>query len=345
MRVGYIHHNDRNRPSATRLRRAFLLGLICCTTGTLGLTDDTDPSQSKDGRDGSSSISPQLTVGTTPVADILKQLGARQETTVTVAQLQRYEGQFDFVDQNHDGRHSKSEYIDKANYMSPEARRGIFGAADSTGDGYVTKAEYILNRIITDESKSIMQAMDDDSDHLVTLREFLKHVRIVDAELAEQVFDALDVNGNGELLVPEYLRVWGLWARANAKSAEERIAVRRSELSDSEGGSGEPSNGGRSTEFGGPGRERRGPPSRGFGPPSVDTVFQRFDSNKDGKLAENEFPEFVRQFILPADSNDDGFVTRQELEAARGAGGRANPGARGRPGFGPPGGVPTSPRD
>ena len=35
--------------------------------------------------------------------------------------------------------------------MTPQARAGIFPAADGNSNGVVTKAEYVLNRIVTDE--------------------------------------------------------------------------------------------------------------------------------------------------------------------------------------------------
>jgi len=37
--------------------------------------------------------------------------------------------------------------------------------------------------------------------------------RVRDPKLAEAIFKALDTNNNGELVIPEYLRVWGQWAR------------------------------------------------------------------------------------------------------------------------------------
>jgi len=60
-----------------------------------------------------------------------------------------------------------------------------------------------------------------------------------------------------------------------------------------------------------------GRPGAGFGPPGVDEVFERFDSNKDGKLQEDEVPEFVRQSIFPADTDGDDAVTKRELQAWR----------------------------
>jgi len=47
----------------------------------------------------------------------------------------------------------------------------------------------------------------------LTRAEFMASKRIKDPKLAAAIFKALDTNGNGELVIPEYLRVWGKWAR------------------------------------------------------------------------------------------------------------------------------------
>jgi Ca2+-binding EF-hand superfamily protein len=129
------------------------------------------------------------------------------------------------MDQDRDGRHSKVEFIEKGNYLNPQSRRGIFNAADRDRNGVVTRAEYILNRIITDEGKAIVQAMDDDKNGVVEQAEFLKHatVSLSDGDLAEEVFVAFDSDGNDEITVPEYLRVWGQWARSNGQTATQRL--------------------------------------------------------------------------------------------------------------------------
>ncbi len=168
------------------------------------------------------------------VADILQQLGAKLERGTTTKLLDEYSHHFDRTDLNRDAKHTKTEYIDKGRYLTPQARAGIFRAADGNSDGFVTKAEYVLNRIITDEAKAIVQGMDDDKDGLVQRTEFVKHAAklLRDAESAERVYDALDANADGQITIPEYLRVWGQWARAGRKSAEERIAMRRAQLAD-----------------------------------------------------------------------------------------------------------------
>ncbi len=271
------------------------------------------------------------TVGNVPVAEVLQRLGAELEGGSEAKDLDAYSRHFDRTDPNQDGKHTRAEYVEKGVYMTPQARAGIFRAADGNADGVVTKAEYVLNRIITDEAKTIVGGMDDDRDGLVEQAEFVKHAAklLSDPKLAEQVFAALDANADGGITIPEYLRIWGQWARAGRKPAEERIAARRAELADPTNKPDPKPDHPREGRLGG--RPPPGRPGAGAGPPSVDVVFERFDRNKDGKLQKNEIPEFARQFILPADANGDDVVTKEELQASR---------QRHRPGGRPAGGAP-----
>jgi len=261
-----------------------------------------------------------------PAIDILRKLGATLETEISITELNGYLNSFDRTDPNRDGFHSKEEYIEQGRYMTPQARAGIFRAADGNSDGVVSRSEYVLNRIITDEGKSIIQRMDDNQNGLVEREEFTKHATkmLSDAKLAEKVFSALDVNNDGGIPIPEYLRVWGQWARANQQPAETRIKRRQDELAKSSGKTGPESSSTRVTPPArnpGSGRPTVGPPTgrpvTGNGPPSVDVVFQRFDRNQDGKLQKAEIPAAVQQFILPADTNGDDVVTKAELQASR----------------------------
>lgn len=171
-------------------------------------------------------------IGRVPVSDVLQRLGAGLEGGSTSEELEGYSSHFDRTDPDKDGKHTRAEYVEKGGYMTPQARAGIFRAADGNADGVVTRAEYVLNRIITDQAKAIVQGMDDDKDGLVERVEFVKHATklLSDMDLAEQVYAALDVNADGGIPIPEYLRVWGQWARAGQKPAEARIAARRAEL-------------------------------------------------------------------------------------------------------------------
>ena len=261
---------------------------------------------------------PQKVAGVS-VADVLQRLGAKLEQGTSRNTLDGYANQFDRTDPNRDGKHTRAEYVDGGRYLTPQARSGIFRAADGNGDGVVTRSEYILNRIITDEAKEIVQGMDDNDDGVVERSEFVQHAekRLSDRKLAVQVFSALDFNDDGAIRTSEYLRVWGQWARSGRATAEKRVASRQAGLGD--------------TPATRPNTTRRGRPDTGTGRPSVEEIFVRFDANKDGKLQKKEIPVFVQQFILPADVDGDSVVTRQELQAARQGQGNPNGGSARQP--------------
>jgi len=144
---------------------------------------------------------------------ILKLFGAKGRHGGTESELANYRRVFGFSDTDKDGRHSKKEYIDDGAYLTSQSRRGIFQASDTNNDGYVTESEYIENRLITDEAKLIFSEIDANSNNRLTAMEFLASGKLKDRKLAKGVFKALDTNGDGELVIPEYLRVWGKWAR------------------------------------------------------------------------------------------------------------------------------------
>ena len=241
------------------------------------------------------------------VTDVLARLGARLEHGTSNADLRAYAVQFDRTDLNGDGKHSRTEYVERGRYLTAQARTGIFRAADGNQDGLVTRAEYILNRIITDEAKEIIEHLDEDRNRQIERAEFLTQiaVRIPDRALAEAIFTSLDTNRDGRLLTPEYLRIWGQWARSGQPPAERRIASRHAALAQKPG-TASPDN-----TLG-----RVGSPARPV-PPTIDQVFRRFDVNGDGALDTEEVPPFVQQFVFPADANRDDKVTRDELQAYR----------------------------
>ena len=144
---------------------------------------------------------------------ILKLFGAKGRHGCTESELANYRRVFGFSDTDKDGRHSKKEYIDDGAYLTPQSRQGIFQASDTNNDGYVTESEYVENRLITDEAKLIFSEIDANSNNRLTAMEFLASGKLKDRKLAKGVFKALDTNGDGELVIPEYLRVWGKWAR------------------------------------------------------------------------------------------------------------------------------------
>ena len=164
--------------------------------------------------------------------NILLTLGAKLEFGLSFDQHQDYVKHFDRIDTDRDGQHSTLEFVENGFYLNPQARRGIFRASDENGDGFVSKAEYVLNRALTDEAKSILLGMDDNQNGEISRSEFQVHTssKLADS-LSTDVFDEFDTNDNGSLIVPEFLRVWGAWARKDQKSAIARLdALREQEL-------------------------------------------------------------------------------------------------------------------
>ena len=173
-----------------------------------------------------------MRVANVPVAEILKRLGAKMENGTPISELNHYSFQFQIDDRNRDGKQTRQEYVEQGRYLNAQARSGIFQAADGNSDGIVTKDEFILNRIITDEAKRIVDRMDDDGDRYVEDPEFIAHATrlLGDAKLAAACYAALDRNRDGEILTYEYLRIWGQWARSGQPPASKRIAARRATL-------------------------------------------------------------------------------------------------------------------
>jgi hypothetical protein len=68
---------------------------------------------------------------------------------------------------------------------------------------------------------------------------------------------------------------------------------------------------------GGPGRGPGGGPPGGEGGSRRGRFFERLDANGDGALSKDEMPERMREHMMVADTNKDGKVTREELDAAR----------------------------
>jgi len=132
----------------------------------------------------------------------------------TDRQVAGYRRIFGFLDADRDGLHSRQEYVEDGTFMNLRARQGIFAASDCNDDGFVSEAEYVENRIITDAGRAIFFEMDANRDDRLTAQEIVASRRFQDERLAEDAFKALDTNGDGELVLPEYLRVWGRWARS-----------------------------------------------------------------------------------------------------------------------------------
>jgi Ca2+-binding EF-hand superfamily protein len=152
-------------------------------------------------------------IGEKTPLQILAMLGAKGEAAVQPNKLEEYRRIFGFIDANDDGDLSTKEFVEDGRYMTRQARQGIFRASDANSNGVVSEKEYVTNRIITDEAKAIMGNMDSDGDGKVTRDEFVGNSGLPE-DLSKAVFNEFDTDANGELVIPEYLRVWGRWARS-----------------------------------------------------------------------------------------------------------------------------------
>ncbi len=145
---------------------------------------------------------------------VLALFGAKMENSSSPEALASYEAIFKRLDSSGDGELSTKEFVEDGTYLTRQARQGIFRASDNDADGFVTKNEYILNRVITDEAKEIMAGFDSDKNGSISKDEFVHNCPIKDKNLAAFVFAELDINNDDQTVIPEYLRIWGKWARS-----------------------------------------------------------------------------------------------------------------------------------
>lgn len=152
--------------------------------------------------------------GLSPV-QIMAHMQAKFERGVTAEDIAGFHRIVRRLDENGDGHLSLDEYSKNSHFRgNPRGTRGFFAAADMNRDGLMSANEYGWQRVITDEARKIFFAMDVDSDRRVARKEFLQSPIVRDKGIAEIIFRGLDTDGNAELTLPEYLRVWGRWARA-----------------------------------------------------------------------------------------------------------------------------------
>lgn len=128
------------------------------------------------------------------------------------------------------------------------------------------------------------------------------------------VMKALDADGNGEISAEEIANASKMLATLDKDGdgilKAEELMPDFSQMRG--GGRGGP---------GGPGGQRGGGQQR----PSITERMAEWDTNKDGKLAKDEAPEWMQPMFGNFDTDGDGFATAEEMKAAseryRGGGG------------------------
>jgi CubicO group peptidase (beta-lactamase class C family)/Ca2+-binding EF-hand superfamily protein len=137
----------------------------------------------------------------------METMGAKGLNAATPEQIKRYKSIFTRIDSDGDKKLFEKEYVSNSMYMTPEVRKRIFAASDRNNDKIVTEQEYVENRIITDEAKMLFGRMDTNKDNKLTRHEFTRNKTGNNKTLAGKFFQKMDSDNNGELRLPQYLRV------------------------------------------------------------------------------------------------------------------------------------------
>ncbi len=193
----------------------------------------------------------------------------------------------------------------------------LFDRLDKNHDGRVELGE------LPDRARDWWAKADADGDGALSRTEIQGAMR----QRMQERFTRADADGDGKLTAAEAgPRKWQHMSAADADAdgavtlAEYQAALQSGKLAPPRRPNGQWGE-----------RGKRG--KRGKGGDPGGRQFERFDANGDGRLQQSEVPEFVWQHLSVADADQDGAVTREEVQAARAAGKLEPPRGKG----GPPG--------
>ena len=155
--------------------------------------------------------------------EVMQIFGARGEESFTTQEISGMSRPFKYSDLNSDGYLTEDEYVGASKHFRKNSRgaRGFLRASDNNRDGKVSHEEYIQNRIITDEAKDIYRKIipETDWESIPVFRwsneqdAFLSSPYFHERAKLNEIFIAMDRDADGHLSLPEYLMIYGKWAR------------------------------------------------------------------------------------------------------------------------------------
>ena len=146
---------------------------------------------------------------------IMTHMQIKLEKGFTQIDLANFKRIIQKLDSDGNGQLSIHEYARNSHFRgNPRGIEGFFSAADMNRDGKMSLQEYAWQRIITDEARRIFFALDSNQDRQLSKSEFLNSKLLNSKNVARKIFKAFDTDGNGKLILPEYLRKWSRWARS-----------------------------------------------------------------------------------------------------------------------------------
>lgn len=146
--------------------------------------------------------------------EICIKMGFLGEDRFTDQEIENFKLPFHRLDTDNDNFLTWEEYK-LSNIGDIEKKKAIFAATDRNNDGKLSEQEYVENRIITEEAKIfIFPEYDTNNDSAIIETELLENTQtLFSEEIAREVFEAFDLDSNNNITIPEFLNVWGDWAR------------------------------------------------------------------------------------------------------------------------------------